>query len=106
MLPSILRFPGDFAFELFDTFGFPVDLTELLAKEQGLRVDMEGFEQALQKQKARSRAATSVDTGDWVSLTTETGSAFVGYDALTSTTEIIKYIGRFQERESNSIRSF
>ncbi|MGO3163216.1 MAG: alanine--tRNA ligase [Sphingobacteriaceae bacterium] len=82
---------GDFAFELFDTFGFPVDLTELLAKEQGLRVDMEGFEQALQKQKARSRAATSVDTGDWVSLTTETGSAFVGYDALTSTTEIIKY---------------
>ncbi|MGO3267316.1 MAG: alanine--tRNA ligase [Sphingobacteriaceae bacterium] len=82
---------GDFAFELFDTFGFPVDLTELLAKEQGLRVDMEGFEQALQKQKARSRAATSVDTGDWISLTTETGSAFVGYDALTSTTEIIKY---------------
>lgn len=82
---------GDFAFELFDTFGFPVDLTELLAKEQGLRVDMEGFEQALQKQKARSRAATSVDTGDWVSLTKETGSAFVGYDALNSTTEIIKY---------------
>lgn len=82
---------GEFAFELFDTFGFPVDLTELLAREQGLHVDMQGFENALQQQKNRSRAATSVDTGDWISVSDETDSVFVGYDTLRVETEIIKY---------------
>ncbi|WP_270089650.1 alanine--tRNA ligase [Sphingobacterium sp. SYP-B4668] len=82
---------GDFAFELFDTFGFPIDLTELLAREKGLEVDMTGFQQALQVQKERSRAATAIDTGDWVFVNDEEQAEFVGYDVLTVKTEILKY---------------
>lgn len=82
---------GEFAFELFDTFGFPIDLTELLAREQGLSVDMNGFQQALLAQKERSRAATAIDTGDWVLVNDDEESEFVGYDSLNSTTEIVKY---------------
>jgi alanyl-tRNA synthetase len=82
---------GDFAFELYDTYGFPIDLTELLAREKGLTVDMEGFNQALQIQKDRSRAATAIDTGDWVVVNDEDGFEFVGYDTLTAVTEVIKY---------------
>lgn len=82
---------GDFAFELFDTFGFPIDLTELLAREKGLEVDMTGFQQALQIQKERSRAATAIDTGDWVIVNDEEQAEFVGYDVLTVKTEILKY---------------
>ena len=82
---------GDFAFELYDTYGFPIDLTELLAREKGLTVDMEGFNQALQIQKDRSRAATAIDTGDWVVVNDDEGFEFVGYDTLTAVTEVIKY---------------
>jgi len=82
---------GDFAFELFDTFGFPIDLTELLAREKGLTVDMNGFQQALLAQKERSRAATTIDTGDWVLVNDDQESVFVGYDSLTARTEILKY---------------
>lgn len=82
---------GDFAFELYDTYGFPIDLTELLAREKGLTVDMEGFNQALQIQKDRSRAATAIDTRDWVLVNDEEGFEFVGYDTLTAKTEIVKY---------------
>ncbi|TDS16221.1 alanine--tRNA ligase [Sphingobacterium paludis] len=82
---------GDFAFELFDTFGFPIDLTDLLAREKGLHVDMEGFQRALQQQKERSRAATAIDTGDWVVLQEDEESVFVGYDTLEATTQVLKY---------------
>lgn len=82
---------GDFAFELYDTYGFPIDLTELLAREKGLSVDMDGFNKALQIQKDRSRAATAIDTGDWVVVNKDEGFEFVGYDTLTATTEIVKY---------------
>lgn len=82
---------GDFAFELFDTYGFPIDLTDLLAREKGLSVDMEAFDKALQAQKDRSRAATTIDTGDWVTVSDIDESEFVGYDSLTANTEIIKY---------------
>ncbi|PRD28511.1 UNVERIFIED_CONTAM: alaS [Trichonephila clavipes] len=82
---------GNFAFELFDTFGFPIDLTELLAREKGLSVDMDGFQKALTAQKERSRAATAIDTGDWVLVNEDQESEFVGYDQLTSQTEILKY---------------
>jgi len=82
---------GDFAFELFDTYGFPIDLTELLSREQGLTVDMEGFQKALQQQKERSRAATAIDTGDWVVVNEDDDTTFVGYDFLEATTQIIKY---------------
>ncbi|NGM74072.1 alanine--tRNA ligase [Sphingobacterium sp. SGL-16] len=82
---------GDFAFELFDTYGFPIDLTELLAREKGLTVDMEAFDKALQAQKERSRAATAIDTGDWVIVSDNEDTEFVGYDTLTAKTEIVKY---------------
>ncbi len=82
---------GEFAFELFDTYGFPIDLTELLAREKGLTVDMNAFDKALQAQKERSRAATTVDTGDWVIVGEEGESTFVGYDVLYAQTEIVKY---------------
>lgn len=82
---------GDFAFELYDTYGFPIDLTELLAREKGLSVDMDGFKQALQIQKDRSRAATAIDTGDWIVVNDDEGFEFVGYDTLTAKTEVVKY---------------
>lgn len=82
---------GDFAFELFDTYGFPIDLTELLAREKGLAVDMAAFDRALQAQKERSRAATTVDTGDWVIVNEGDDVEFVGYDTLQAKTEILKY---------------
>ena len=82
---------GDFAFELFDTYGFPIDLTELLAREKGLQVDMDAFDKALQAQKDRSRAATSIDTGDWVNVKENEDTEFVGYDSLEAQAEIVKY---------------
>ncbi|WP_423149256.1 alanine--tRNA ligase [Rubrolithibacter danxiaensis] len=82
---------GDFAFELYDTFGFPIDLTELMAREKGLSVDMEGFRKALEEQKNRSRAATAVDTGDWVILKNSDETEFIGYDELVSEAHILKY---------------
>ncbi|WP_025146231.1 alanine--tRNA ligase [Pedobacter jeongneungensis] len=82
---------GAFAFELSDTFGFPIDLTELMAREKGWSVDLTGYEQALKKQKDDSRAATAIDTGDWIVVNTEDQSEFVGYDDLEIETEILKY---------------
>lgn len=82
---------GDFAFELYDTFGFPIDLTELMAREKGWAVDMEGFNKALEAQKNRSRAATAVDTGDWVIVNEDNDTEFVGYDFTEIETQILKY---------------
>lgn len=86
-----LEVDGEFAFELFDTYGFPIDLTELLAREKELNVDMEGFRQALEQQKERSRAATTIDTGDWITVSEGDETEFVGYDFLEVTTQILKY---------------
>ena len=85
------RIKGDFAFELYDTFGFPIDLTELMAREKGWTVDMEGFETELQQQKQRSRAATAIDTGDWAIVNEGDEVEFVGYDYLESDCKILKY---------------
>ena len=82
---------GDFAFELYDTFGFPIDLTQLMAREKGLDVDMVGFQKNLEKQKERSRAASVVDTEDWVMVNTGEEVEFVGYDALECDCEILRY---------------
>lgn len=82
---------GQVAFELYDTFGFPIDLTRLIASENNFTVDEEGFGQEMQKQKNRSRAATSIDTGDWVILKESTGSQFVGYQDLMIETEVARY---------------
>ncbi|WP_215223688.1 alanine--tRNA ligase [Echinicola shivajiensis] len=83
--------PGQVAFELYDTFGFPLDLTSLIARENGISVDEKGFEQEMNKQKERSRAAAEHETGDWILVGEEGGVQFVGYDNLESTTQIIKY---------------
>jgi alanyl-tRNA synthetase len=82
---------GDFAFELNDTYGFPIDLTELMAREKHWFVDMEEYSKALLKQKERSRAATAIDTGDWVLVKPDLEVEFVGYDDSEAETEIIKY---------------
>jgi alanyl-tRNA synthetase len=83
---------GGFAFELNDTFGFPKDLTELMAKEIGWSVDISGFEKALQEQKSRSRAATTLDTEDWVQVLEDNPLVeFVGYEMLETRTKIVKY---------------
>ena len=82
---------GEFAFELYDTFGFPIDLTELMAREKAWSVDMQGFESELQKQKARSRAATAIDTGDWVIVHEEEEVEFIGYDELETACKILRY---------------
>jgi len=82
---------GDFAFELNDTYGFPIDLTELMAREKRWSVDMEEYHKALMQQKERSRAATTVDTGDWVLIKPDLEVEFVGYDDFEAQTEIIKY---------------
>ena len=81
---------GEQAFKLYDTFGFPLDLTKLVVAEKGLKVDEQGFEIEMQKQKDRSRAATSVDAEDWVELKKGTNQ-FVGYDLLETETEVLKY---------------
>ncbi len=82
---------GAFAFELFDTYGFPIDLTQLMAAEKGWSVDMEGFAQGLAEQKARSRAAATVDTDDWVVVHPDVEEQFVGYDVLEADVEIARY---------------
>ena len=82
---------GDRAFELYDTYGFPIDLTELMARERGWSVDMDGFNKALAEQKARSRAATTIDTGDWVVIRDEDTTEFTGYDETETIAHIVKY---------------
>jgi len=82
---------GEQAFVLSDTFGFPIDLTELMAREKGLSVDLAGYETALAEQKARSRAATAIDTGDWVVLQNDDSVEFTGYDETETVAHITKY---------------
>lgn len=82
---------GSFAFTLNDTYGFPIDLTQLLAKEKGWSVDEVGFNAEMQQQKNRSRAATAIDTEDWVILDESSANEFVGYDTLEIKSKITRY---------------
>ena len=82
---------GDFAFELFDTYGFPIDLTQLMASEKGWTVDMDGFNRGLAAQKERSRGAAKVENDDWVELLPGTEQTFVGYDTLEADVHIARY---------------
>ncbi len=83
---------GSFAFELYDTFGFPIDLTQLMANEKGWKVDMKAFEKDLTQQKNRSRKAATVNTEDWIILNEhKKETEFVGYDQLSSEAEIMKF---------------
>ncbi len=82
---------GKLVFELFDTFGFPVDLTRLIASENQLTIDEAGFEQEMQQQIDRSRAATAIDTGDWMQIGEDAETKFIGYTSTEATTKIVKY---------------
>ena len=83
--------PGDIAFELYDTYGFPVDLTGLIAREHSKTLDVKGFDEAMEKQKARSRKASAVDTADWVPVHGDGETIFTGYDVLENEVRIMKY---------------
>ncbi|RZJ35942.1 MAG: alanine--tRNA ligase [Flavobacterium sp.] len=83
---------GQKAFELYDTFGFPIDLTALILRERGYELDEAGFEKAMYEQKTRSRAASEVSTADWTILAEADNEVpFVGYDLLVNEVKILRY---------------
>lgn len=90
-LKSSSKIEGKQAFELYDTFGFPIDLTELIALEHNALVDMAGFTKELELQKNRSRNSNVVTTDDWIENENNVSQIFTGYDELTSEAIIIKY---------------
>ncbi|MFA5575483.1 MAG: alanine--tRNA ligase [Brumimicrobium sp.] len=94
------QIPGKQAFELYDTFGFPYDLTELMARENNFTVDEKGFEEALQEQKDRSRSATSVKTDDWIVISEDDKEEFIGYDYLETNISITRYRKVEQKQKS------
>lgn len=82
---------GNVAFELYDTFGFPIDLTRLIASENGFEVDIDGFEKHLQEQKERSRKDAKKETGDWQYLLDDDHEEFIGYDFLEANVKIARH---------------
>jgi alanyl-tRNA synthetase len=88
---STKKIAGDFAFELYDTYGFPIDLTELMARENKMEVDMDGFNACMEEQKNRSRKATATSADDWTIVRDEDAVEFVGYDFLECEAEILRY---------------
>ncbi len=82
---------GEDAFVLYDTYGFPIDLTELIARENDMSVDIEQFEKELAEQKNRSRNAAAVETGDWIEVVAISSSEYVGYDLLETDIRIARY---------------
>ena len=91
---------GKLAFDLMDTFGFPIDLTELMAREKGFSVDSDGFTALMKEQKDRSRSATAIETDDWIQLIEDNVEEFVGYDNLTAKVKIVKYRRVSQKKKS------
>ncbi|MEQ8424817.1 MAG: alanine--tRNA ligase-related protein, partial [Cyclobacteriaceae bacterium] len=87
--PTVI--PGTIAFELLDTFGFPFDLTSLIAREKGFYVDEKGFEIEMKKQKARSKADAVKETGDWIAVNEGEKPEFVGYENLSSSSRLLRY---------------
>ncbi len=83
--------PGETCFILYDRYGFPFDLTKLIASEKGLKVDEAGFEKEMLQQKNRSRAASIVDTGDWITIHENGSSKFVGYDTYETESKVLRY---------------
>ncbi|HEY9183909.1 MAG TPA: alanine--tRNA ligase [Salegentibacter sp.] len=82
---------GKKAFELYDTFGFPIDLTALILRERGYDLDEGEFEAELKQQKDRSRAATQITAGDWHEINPVSGEAFIGYDVLEADVQLARY---------------
>ncbi len=83
--------PGDVAFKLYDTYGFPFDLTQLILKEKGMQVDSIGFEKEMKAQKERSREDASTITGDWILLRDTEGTLFTGYEKTEDNVHITRY---------------
>ena len=83
--------PGKVAFELYDTYGFPLDLTQLILKEHGLETDIRGFEDEMKRQKSRSREDASQDTGDWTVIQDTGSTVFTGYEKTEDDVLIAKY---------------
>ena len=88
---DFLTVPGNVAFELYDTYGFPLDLTELILREHGLVVNRREFKAELEAQKARSRSAATVNTDDWIELLNDDEQEFVGYDYTGMEVKIARY---------------
>ena len=82
---------GEQAFELYDTYGFPLDLTSLIARERGFTVEEQGFKKEMEKQKLRSKADAIKETGDWVAIGDDEKTEFIGYDHLSAEVRIVKY---------------
>ncbi|GAB2536688.1 alanine--tRNA ligase [Rufibacter soli] len=89
--PEYLTIPGKTAFELYDTFGFPLDLTALIAKEHGFTIDEAGFTAEMEQQKNRSRNAAQTEQGDWVVLQPDTETEWVAYDAEEVEARVVRY---------------
>ena len=85
------KITGKDAFELLDTYGFPIDLTRLIASENNLEVDDAGFDEEMLQQKTRSRAATALDIGDWQILQDNKNAVFKGYEVLETSTQLLRY---------------
>lgn len=88
---DFLTVPGNIAFELYDTYGFPLDLTELILREHGLVVNRREFKAELEAQKARSRSAATINTDDWIELLNDDEQEFVGYDYIEMEVKIARY---------------
>jgi alanyl-tRNA synthetase len=84
---------GEFAFKLYDTYGFPLDLTELMARERGLTVDVAGFNKHMEEQKARARAAQKKQIIELSQVETDTPTEFIGYDSRESTARVVEVVG-------------
>src|SRR5262249_15902972 len=83
---------GEFAFKLYDTYGFPLDLTELMGRERGLTVDVQGFDRLKEKQKARARAAQKKQVIELSEIATDRPTQFVGYDQLEAQSQVLEVI--------------
>lgn len=89
--PDLKTIPGDVIFELYDTYGFPPDLSRIIAEEQGLTIDEKGFEVEMGKQKERSKSASAFSTSDWTVLIEDNTEEFIGYDLLESEVKVTRW---------------
>lgn len=88
---NLKQIPGDVVFELYDTYGFPADLSRIIAEEKNLSIDEKGFETEMEKQKQRSKSATSFSASDWTILLDDAVEEFIGYDYLESDVKVTRY---------------